>query len=102
MNQDLQAKFEQLDTAFDTFTGWVNNDGALSYKTKILISLAIAVVKGCDSCVQSQTMKCIELGASDEEIIEACFVAVKMDGGPSQGRTRNWVLELLKDKQKGG
>ena len=61
----------------------VLKDGALSTKEKELIALGIAVAKTCDYCIALHVKKCIEAGATKEEMAEACGVAILMGGGPA-------------------
>jgi AhpD family alkylhydroperoxidase len=56
--------------------------GALDVKTKELIALGIAVGKQCTPCIVLHVKKCLDAGASKEEIIEAAGVGVMMSGGP--------------------
>jgi len=58
-------------------------DGALSAKTKELICISIGVVIRCNFCIASHVKKALQFGATRREILEACFVAVKMGGGPA-------------------
>ncbi len=58
-------------------------DGALTTKTKELISLGIAVTVRCDGCIAFHVDGALSAGASREEIVETIGVAVLMGGGPS-------------------
>jgi len=58
-------------------------DGALSTKQKELIALGIAICATCDYCIAIHVKKCFEAGATQEEIAEACGVAILMGGGPA-------------------
>jgi AhpD family alkylhydroperoxidase len=58
-------------------------DGALSHKTKELISLGISICARCDGCVASHVKRAREAGATREEIAEAIGVAVFMGAGPA-------------------
>jgi len=70
-------------TAFRRFTGAAHADGALSRKQKELIAIAVSIVKGCERCISYHVRAATAAGATPEEIIEAGFVAVIMDGGPA-------------------
>ncbi|MFH1731131.1 MAG: carboxymuconolactone decarboxylase family protein [Planctomycetota bacterium] len=61
----------------------VLKDGALSTKQKELIALGIAICATCDYCITIHVKKCLEAGATKEEIAEACGVAILMGGGPA-------------------
>ncbi len=58
----------------------VYGDGALPALTKRLMALAVAVQAGCRPCILSQAGRAIKLGATPEQMIEACQVAVSMGG----------------------
>lgn len=60
----------------------LNSAGALSYKQKELISIAIGVHIKCKYCVVIHVYEALKAGATREEIIEAGLVAVSMGGGP--------------------
>jgi AhpD family alkylhydroperoxidase len=55
----------------------------LSVRDKELISLGIAVAVRCESCIYLHTQKCLQEGATPEQIMEAAGVAVMMGGGPA-------------------
>lgn len=57
-------------------------DGALDRKTKELIGLGIGICVHCDACIYGHTEKAVMLGATIEEIADACKVALIMGGGP--------------------
>lgn len=58
-------------------------DGVLSQKAKELMALSIGVHARCKYCIVYHVRACIDLGCSDEEMAEACGVAVQMGGGPA-------------------
>jgi AhpD family alkylhydroperoxidase len=61
----------------------IMQDGALPTKMKELIAVAIGVAVQCDPCIKLHAQKCIDLGVTKEEILEAAGVAVMMGGGPA-------------------
>jgi len=96
-----QQKYKEIREAFDTLSNETKKEGALSVKAKFLVAVGIAVVKGCEPCIRSNILQTREAGATEEEILEACFVAVKMDGAPSMATTRVSVLKVLDDYKNG-
>jgi len=60
----------------------VESKGALDVKTKELIALGIGIAKHCEWCISYHISEALKAGASREEILEAAWVAVLMDGGP--------------------
>jgi AhpD family alkylhydroperoxidase len=67
--------------AFGDFSAAVYKDGALSSKIKNVIAIAAAHVTQCPWCIDVHTNKARELGATDEEIAEAIFVAMEIRAG---------------------
>jgi AhpD family alkylhydroperoxidase len=61
----------------------IMKDGALSLKQKELIALAVGLAVRCESCIILHVQKCLDAGASKEEILEAASVVIMMQGGPS-------------------
>ncbi|MDY6952143.1 MAG: carboxymuconolactone decarboxylase family protein [Thermodesulfobacteriota bacterium] len=74
-------------------------DGAVSSKHKRLMALVGALVHGCEPCMLAQTDKAIEQGATVEEILEACAVAMSLGGTMAAGQT-TLVIRFLKEMGK--
>ena len=62
--------------------------GALSTKTKELISIALGVTAHCTFCIAFHTKNAIAEGATKQEIMEAGLVAGIMGGGPAVAHLR--------------
>ncbi|PRY01207.1 AhpD family alkylhydroperoxidase [Pontibacter ummariensis] len=67
--------------AFRSFSKAVFKEGALPEKTKQLIAVAVAHVTQCPYCIRSHTTQAVRKGASQEEIMEAIWVAAEMRAG---------------------
>ena len=82
---DIAKKREQL--APETLNTWrsfsrqVFTDGALPAKTKDLIAVAVAHVTQCPYCIRAHTKSARQKGATEEEIMEAIWVAAEMRAG---------------------
>jgi len=78
------ARFRELapdlNQAYDGVKNHVYRDGALSLKVKRLMALAVALKAGCTGCILAQSSHAMEAGATKEEILETCEVAVSMGG----------------------
>ena len=77
---------DQIPDAVHGFSGLftkVMKDGALSCKEKELIALSISVTQRCSPCIRLHVQKCLDAGATREQILEAASVAVMMGGGPA-------------------
>ncbi len=96
MSQDVKSFYEKWKTdqgkmvkalpdaikAFGAFHGAVIKDGALSVKHKELIAMALGMALRCVPCLNLHIKKCLEVGATREEILEAASVVMMMQGGP--------------------
>lgn len=84
-SKEIAQKREQLApetlNAFRTFSRQVFAEGALPSKTKELIAVAVAHVTQCAYCIRSHTTRAKLKGASEQEIMEAIWVAAEMRAG---------------------
>ncbi|MCU0895074.1 MAG: carboxymuconolactone decarboxylase family protein [Rhodospirillales bacterium] len=71
----------EIQQAFQAFQNKVFADGALPKKTKQLIAVAIAHVTQCPYCIKGHTRGALRAGASEQEIMEAIWVAAEMRAG---------------------
>jgi len=67
--------------AWDRFSHAVFAQGALDEKTKQLIAVAVAHVTQCPYCITGHTKVAKRKGATDEQIMEAIWVAAEMRAG---------------------
>lgn len=79
----VQALAPDVLKGFGALFGAVMKDGALSLKHKELIALALGVAFRCEPCINLHVKKCLDAGATREEIMDAASVAVVMQGGPA-------------------
>jgi len=96
-----ERKNQELRKLFGAFSAETKKPDDLTVREKQLISVALSVVKGCEACIESNVLQAREGGVSEEEIVEACLVAVKMDGAPAMARTRVDVLKVLEAFRNG-
>ncbi|MDT8271585.1 MAG: arsenosugar biosynthesis-associated peroxidase-like protein [Desulfomonilia bacterium] len=55
--------------------------GVLTEREKALIALAVATVRHCPYCIDAYTNKCLSLGVSNDEMMEAVHVGAAMTAG---------------------
>ncbi|HJU21667.1 MAG TPA: carboxymuconolactone decarboxylase family protein [Casimicrobiaceae bacterium] len=67
--------------AFREFGQKVFADGALPQKTKQLIAVAVAHVTQCPYCIRGHTELALKHGATEQEVMEAIWVAAEMRAG---------------------
>ncbi|WP_419661060.1 carboxymuconolactone decarboxylase family protein [Desulfosarcina variabilis] len=75
----------------------VYKDGLLDAKTKRLIALCGGIVAGCKGCILGQTDHAIKHGASADEILEVCSIAISL-GGTLAGSQVAMVVEFIKEQ----
>jgi len=96
---DLYMKcLPEVGKAYDELPMEVYKDGALPGKMKRLMALTGALVHGCRACVLFQTDQALAAGATVEEILESCAVAVSLGGTMGAGETTR-VVEYLDEKE---
>lgn len=67
--------------AWDRFSSAVFAAGALDEVTKQLIAVAVAHVTQCPYCITGHTRLAHRKGATDEQVMEAVWVAAEMRAG---------------------
>ena len=86
----------EITEAFRNFSKLVFKEGALSEKTKQLIAVAVAHVTQCPYCIHGHTAQAIRKGASEQEIMEAIWVAAEMRAGGSYAHSALAINEMEK------
>ncbi len=89
----------EIARAYDELPSEVYKNGALSGKIKRLMALCGSLVHGCAGCQLAQTDMALELGASVDEILETCAVAISLGGTMGAAETTN-VVQFLKELGK--
>ena len=67
---------------FGQLSAAVKEPGALSTKEKEFIAVGIAVVQGCDDCINFHIEVLQKLGGTREEFAEVLGMCLQMGGGP--------------------
>ncbi|MBN8714199.1 MAG: carboxymuconolactone decarboxylase family protein [Xanthomonadales bacterium] len=67
--------------AFKAFSAAVFADGALPNVTKQLIAVAVAHTTQCPYCIKGHTAEALKHGATEQQIMEAIWVAAEMRAG---------------------
>lgn len=82
--------------AFEAFSRAAFAEGAVPEKTKQLIAVAVAHTTQCPYCIQGHTKLAHRKGASDEEVMEAIWVAAEMRAGGAYAHSTLALAELDK------
>ena len=81
LHQKREALAPEIHAAFKAFNERVFADGALPSRTKELIAVAVAHVTQCPYCIRGHTQAALRKGASEQELMEAIWVAAEMRAG---------------------
>lgn len=76
----------------------IYKDRIFDEKTKRLIALCGGIIAGCKGCILGQTDHAIKNGATADEILEVCSIAMSL-GGTLSGSQISMVVKFLKEKQ---
>lgn len=92
----------ETQAAFEAFSQKVFAEGALPAKVKQLIAVAVAHVTQCPYCIKGHTRAALRHGASDEELMEAIWVAAEMRAGGAYAHSILAIEEMEKAAQAKG
>lgn len=104
MTRELAEKRRSL--ASDTFAAWrefgkaVFADGALDGVTKQLIAVAVAHVTQCPYCIKGHTKEALRRGATEEQLMEAIWVAAEMRAGGAYAHSVVALNEMVEAASK--
>lgn len=82
--------------AFRKFSKVVFQEGAIDEKTKQIIAVAVAHVTQCPYCIKGHTKQAKQKGATNEELMEAIWVAAEMRAGGSYAHAALAIEEIEK------
>ena len=77
----------------------IQEDGALSAKVKVLMSLAVMAAQRCEPCCESQMRSALNHGATREEIMETMNVVFITSGAPGVAACRR-ALNIMEGKEE--
>ena len=92
----------EAEAAFQAFSQKVFAEGALPVKIKQLIAVAVAHTTQCPYCISGHTKAALRHGASQEELMEAIWVAAEMRAGGAYAQSLLAITEMEKMAAKSG
>lgn len=102
--RELAEKKAALSTknieAWRNFSKTIFEAGALDEKTKQIIAIAVAHVTQCPYCIRAHTSQALRKGASQEEIMEAIWIAAEMRAGAAYAHGTIAMDEMVKYEEK--
>jgi AhpD family alkylhydroperoxidase len=97
---EIQAKRRALApetlNAFHEFSRRVFASGALDEQVKQLIAVAVAHTTQCPYCIRGHTEAALKAGATDQQIMEAIWVAAEMRAGAAYAHSTIALDTLIK------
>ena len=105
LTRELAAKRREL--APETFGAWrefskaVFADGALPSLTKQLIAVAVAHTTQCAYCIKGHTKEALRQGATEEQLMEAIWVAAEIRAGGAYAHSAVSLSVALEHAREG-
>jgi alkylhydroperoxidase/carboxymuconolactone decarboxylase family protein len=72
--------------------------GKLTEREKSLIALTVAITQNCPYCIDAYTTKCMSLGISSEEMMEAAHTGAAMMAGITLAHSTQ-MRKIIKKKE---
>jgi len=95
--RSFKNRLPEVAEAYERLPAETYKDGAISGKNKRLMALSASLIHGCRGCVLFQTDEAVKQGASVEEILESCAVAISLGGTMATSETAR-VMAFLEEK----
>lgn len=90
----FKAEMPEVAAAYEELPAEVYKDGVLKGKDKRLMALVAALVAGCRACILYQLDLAMSLGATREEVLETCSVAISLGGTMAAGQATRVIHYL--------
>lgn len=98
--RELAQKRRELapdaEAAFQAFSKTVFAEGPLSAKMKQIVAVAVAHVTQCPYCIKGHTKAALRHGATEQELMEAIWVAAEMRAGGAYAHSALAIEEMKK------
>jgi AhpD family alkylhydroperoxidase len=94
--QKRRALTPDAEAAFQAFSKTVFAEGALSAKMKQIVAVAVAHVTQCPYCIKGHTRAALRHGATEQELMEAIWVAAEMRAGGAYAHSALALDEMTK------
>ena len=86
----------EAEAAFQAFSQAVFTNGALPAKMKQIVAVAVAHVTQCPYCIKGHTKAALRHGATEQELMEAIWVAAEMRAGGAFAHSALAIAEMSK------
>jgi len=83
---------------FFQYYGSSTSQGNLSEREKSLIALAVATTQNCPYCIDAYTNKCLSIGLTSDEMMEAVHVGAAMMAGVTLAHSTQ-MRKIIKKKE---
>jgi alkylhydroperoxidase/carboxymuconolactone decarboxylase family protein len=83
---------------FFEYCGSATGAGKLTEREKSLIALTVVMTQNCPYCIDAYTTKCMSLGISSDEMMEAAHVGAAMMAGVTLAHTTQ-MRKIIKKKE---
>ncbi|CAG9620829.1 carboxymuconolactone decarboxylase family protein [Sutcliffiella rhizosphaerae] len=93
----FSEKMPELAHHYNEFTEACFKEGVLDKKQKQLIALGVSVYSQDEYCIVYHTKGCIDQGATEQEILEACGVTAAFGGGAAMSQAVTLVQSCISD-----
>lgn len=87
-------QMEEIADLYNPLNEEVYKNGFIDSKYKRMMAIVGALVSGCTACILFQTEEALNAGATTDEILEACAVAMALGGSMAGGQTTKVVAYL--------
>ena len=89
---------EKQGNKFFEYYGSATEAGKLTEREKSLIALTVAITQNCPYCIDAYTTKCLSLGISSEEMMEAAHTGAAMMAGVTLAHSTQ-MRKIIKKKE---
>ncbi len=95
--QEVSERFPEVFRHYSALGESISRLKGMDHRTQELVKLGIAIGAGAEGAVHSHTRRSLELGTTEEEIVQCALLAITAVGWPGAMAALSWIDDIIAD-----
>ena len=95
--QEVSERFPEVFSHYSALGDSVSRLKGMDARTQELVKLGIAIGAGTEGAVHSHTRRALDLGATEDEIVQCALLAITSIGWPGAMAALSWIDDIIAD-----
>ena len=95
--QEVSERFPEVFGHYSALAESISKLKGMDAKTQELVKLGISIGAGTEGAVHSHTRRALDLGATEDEIVQCALLAITTIGWPGAMAALTWIDDIIAD-----